>query len=143
MSTRLISLAGALVGSLLGLLMVIGTLRGQPLLTVIGAALLGVAVLMVQVDTWRRVRSQRNFLRDEIRRVRTAGSHGSSGDAGPVSDEMRTATPAWAPPAAQEDILGAVRLLQAQYTGRLDRMQRSLEDGLAQHSVRRREHDGQ
>lgn len=116
MSTRLAPLAGAAVGLLLAFFVVLGMALDLPLLTATAAALLGAAILAVQVDSWRRVREQRTFLRDEIRRA---------ADQGPAP----AATPTF-PVAQPEDVLGAVRLLQAQYTGRLDRMQRTLEDAL-------------
>lgn len=116
MSTRLVPIVGAAVGLFLALLVVLGVALDIPLLTATAAALLGVAILTVQGDSWRRIRAQRNFLRDEIRRIGQVSA--------PLAGQV-------APPVQQEDILGAVRLLQAQYTGRLDRMQRTLEDALA------------
>ncbi|WP_143553961.1 hypothetical protein [Serinicoccus sp. CUA-874] len=104
------------VGLLLALLVVLGVALDSPSLTAAAAGLLGAAILTVQVDTWRRIRTQRTMLRDEIRR---AVGHGFAGDPGPARPAVR-----------HEDVVGAVQVMQAQYTGRLDRMQRMLEDAL-------------
>lgn len=123
MPARLVPLLGSAVGLVLALLLVLGVAVDQPVLAAAAGGLLGVLVLAVQLDSWRRVRSLRNFVRDEIRR--SSGS--ASAEPIPV---------AAAPTASQADLLGAVQLLQAQYTGRLDRMQVALDDALARVDVR-------
>lgn|GEM_PF-5456177 len=123
MPVRLVPLLGSAAGLVLALLLVLGVALDQPVLAAAAGGLLGVLVLAMQLDSWRRVRSLRNFVRDEIRR-----------SAGPASAEPAPTTAA--PAASQADLLGAVQLLQAQYTGRLDRMQVALDDALARLDVR-------
>jgi hypothetical protein len=125
---RLVPLAGGVVGLVLGLGVVVGTALEAWVLVAAASSVLGAAILLVQVDTWRRTRSLRNFVRDQLRR-------GVPGTGVP-------AAPAPAPAVTQEDVIGAVRMMQAQYTGRLDRMQRSLEEALSQLASQRRGPDG-
>ena len=68
MPARLVPLLGSAVGLVLALLLVLGVAVDQPVLAAAAGGLLGVLVLAVQLDSWRRVRSLRNFVRDEIRR---------------------------------------------------------------------------
>ncbi|WP_151523737.1 hypothetical protein [Serinicoccus kebangsaanensis] len=119
---RLVLAAGALVAGLLTLLLVVGTWQEQWVLVSLAAGVFGALILVVQVDTWRRTRTLRNYLRDEIRR---------SG-AQPVVAPAPSAPRHRAPAPTQDDVLGVVRVMQAQYTGRLDRMQTTLEHALAQ-----------
>ncbi|ANS79300.1 hypothetical protein SGUI_1904 [Serinicoccus hydrothermalis] len=120
MPARLVPLAGTAAGLVLVLVLVLGVALELPVLAALAGGLLGVGILAVQLDSWRRVRSLRNYLRDEIRRV--------SG----TPDQGYAAVPAAPAPAAQSDLLGAVQVLQAQYTGRLDRMQVTLDEALDQ-----------
>lgn len=120
--SRMPLLVGLLGVGLLAVLVVVGTALEQWVLVALGGSGFAAAVLLVQLDTWRRTRSMRNFLRDEIRR-----SAGDPGARRPL-DRAASAVP---PPVTQEDVLGTVRLMQAQYTGRLDRLQGALDDALS------------
>ncbi|KUG52501.1 hypothetical protein AVL62_14350 [Serinicoccus chungangensis] len=114
MPVRLVPVVGTALGLVLAVVLVIGAAIGSPVLAAVAGGLLGTAVLAVQLDSWRRVRSLRTYLRDEIRASR-APAQPAAAVAGP----------------SEADLLGAVQLLQAQYTGRLDRMQAALDDALA------------
>lgn len=114
--------AGGLLALAVGGLVVLGVYLQRDVLVLLGVWALGSLILLVQLDTWRRTRSLRRYVRDQVR----AAAHT---DQSPPSSGVH---PAPAPTAAPEDVIGAVRLLQAQYVGRLDRMQTSLEDALAE-----------
>ncbi|WP_298889948.1 hypothetical protein [uncultured Serinicoccus sp.] len=122
MPVRLVPVVGSALGLVLTVVLVIGAAIGSPVLAAVAGGLLGTAVLAVQLDSWRRVRSLRTYLRDEIRASRAPAQ--PTGAAGP----------------SEADLLGAVQLLQAQYTGRLDRMQAALDDALAR-TGSRADHD--
>ncbi|WP_022923497.1 hypothetical protein [Serinicoccus marinus] len=128
MPARLVPLVGSAAGIALALVLVLGVALELPVLAAAAGGLLGAAILAVQLDSWRRVRSMRNYLRDEIRRA--AGS-GQGSAASPVPVQQ----------AAPADVLGAVQVLQAQYTGRLDRMQVTLDEALARLAAGRPAHD--
>jgi hypothetical protein len=110
---HLVTLAGGAFAALLTLTVVAGTLRGLWVVVAAAGSVLAGAVFAVQVDTWRRTRSLRKFVRDELRRG--------------VGDRDVTSQ---APPVTRADVEGAVRVMQAQYTGRLDRMQAALDKAL-------------
>lgn len=94
---------GAGLGAALSVAAVAGALLGWWWLVVLCAMVLLSAVLLVALDLHRRVRDVRVVL-------------------GTV------AAPPPAPPApTPQDVVGTVRALQAQYTGRLDRLQDALE----------------
>lgn len=114
MQSRNIVVTTGLSGLLLGLLVAVGVLLDRPVLAALGGSGLGLLILLLQVDTWRRVRGIRRFVRDEIRR-------GAA-----TAPALPTA-----PAVTAEDVTGAVRVMQAQYTGRMDRMQTSLDEALA------------
>jgi len=107
--SRTFLLAGAAVGAGLTVLAVAGVALRWWWLVALAAMALGTAVLLVALDTDRRVRELRALVRSEI-----AGIDLSAGRAAP----------------AQEDVVGTVRLLQAQYTARLDRLQDTVERSL-------------
>lgn len=71
------------------------------------------ATLLAAIDADRRVRALRPFIRQTVRQV-----------AGEQVQEQ-------APQLSDADVTGAVQVLQAQYTGRLDRMQEALDQALA------------
>lgn len=108
-------LLGAAVGGGLTVLALVGALLGWWWLVVLAVMALLSAVLLVALDTDRRVRELRAFVRTEVASIDTTG-----GRAAP----------------AQEDVVGTVRALQAQYTGRLDRLQDAVEAALRQHDER-------
>lgn len=102
-------LAVGVVGVLLaGALLLVGVLSQLWWLVALVGWALASAVLLLQLDTWRRA-------------VR-AGRPGVRGTA-PVDSPATTLT-------ATDDAVGAVRLMQAQYVGRLDRMQSALDAAL-------------
>lgn len=118
---RVVLLSGVVLSAAMGLLAVVGVWAEQWVLVALAGAVMAGTTLLVQLDTWRRTRVMRNFLRDEIRQ-----RSGGSGLARNMTDLDS------APAPTQDDVLGAVRLLQAQYTGRLDRLQAAVEQALAQ-----------
>lgn len=106
-------LAGGAVGAVLTVAAVIAAAQEWWWLVVGCAMVLLTAALVVALDADRRVRSLRPYIRDEVTR---------GGPAAPAQV---------APPVSEVDVIGAVRVLQAQYTGRLDRMQAALDEAVA------------
>lgn len=84
-------------------------------LVVLAGMLLGSAGLLAALDADRRVRELRTFVRAQVAAIDTTG--------GRVAPST-------------EDVVGTVRVLQAQYTGRLDRLQDTVERALAQRDGR-------
>lgn len=118
-SHRTVLLIGACVAAALALVALIGVATEQWVLAAFGGITLVAAQFVVQIDNWRRTRSLRNYVRDEVRRA-------SLGSTEVVTQVVAPNT------AAPEDVVGAVRLMQAQYVGRLDRLQTALDDAVAQ-----------
>lgn len=116
MRTQQLLLVGAAAAAGLSLLAVVGAVLQWWWLVVLAAMALLSAVLLVALDTDRRVRELRSFVKAQVASIDTTG-----GRAAPT----------------QEDVVGTVRALQAQYTGRLDRLQDTLEA-----SLRRRDERG-
>lgn len=110
---------GAAAGGGLVLLAVVGAALGWWWLVVLAGMTTLTAVLLVALDTDRRVRELRSFVRAQV-----AGIDVTGGRAAP----------------SQEDVVGTVRALQAQYTGRLDRLHDTL-DSLGA-SIRQRDDRG-
>ncbi len=81
------------------------------------------AILVVALDADRRVRRMRPLGRQP-------------GARGPA---RRSTAPPEPPPPPESNAVGTVRLLQAQYVGRLDRMQSSLDRAVAEMSRQRRD----
>lgn len=108
-------LVGAGLGAVLLALAVGGALLEQWWLPVLTLGTLLVLVLLVAIDTDRRVRALRAYVREQVATIDMSGGRGAP---------------------APEDIVGTVRVLQEQYTGRLDRLQDTIEE-----AVRRRESD--
>lgn len=126
---RNVLLAGAVTAALLGGLVVLGVWLEHWVLAATAGAATGGLILLVQVDTWRRTRQLRNFVRDEIRSRPL-----------PPAEPVQLPTELPAQP-THDDLLGTVRLMQAQYTGRLDRLQSAVERALAQHPSAREGED--
>lgn len=120
MRHHLVTVVGAVVGIVLVALLVIGVALEVWTLTALAAGALGLAILVVQLDTWRRTRSLRSFVKAEVRR--STDRVATSLPSGLVAPQGSSVT--------DDDVMGAVRLMQAQYTGRLDRMQRALDEAL-------------
>lgn len=111
--------AGAVLALVLGGVLTAGLVLERWSLVALSGWAMGSALLLVLLDIWRRVRSLRRYVRDQVRAAIPEGQL-----------EMPTAptAPVMATP---EDVVGAVRILQAQYVGRLDRMQTSLDETMA------------
>lgn len=106
-----VMLAGVALAGVLTVLAVVGAVLQWWWLVAAAPMVLLSAVLVVALDTDRRVRALRGYIRAEV------------GSGGPMVEA--------APPVTDADVIGAVRVLQAQYTGRLDRMQTSVDRALA------------
>lgn len=119
---------GVLAAAVLSVLVLVGVAREQWLLAAAAGCVLLSACLLVSLDAWRRARALRAFVRQEIGGLaaRQAKAVRATPDPEPT-EPAATVTPA--------DVVGTVRLLQAQYVGRLDRLQASVE-ALVEHSVR-------
>lgn len=105
-------LLGAASAGLLSLVAVVGSVAERWWLVVAVGAVLLSGVLLVALDADRRVRETRRFLHRELRRIEAGG--GPQGPPAPTAD----------------DVVGTVRALQAQYTGRLDRLQDAVDEVL-------------
>lgn len=116
---RSVLLVGAGVAAGLTVLAIIGAVMEWWWLLTAAAMLLLSGAFLAAIDSDRRVRSLRAQVRREVRR------------AGGVSHKASGPTHV-APPVSDLDVTGAVQLLQAQYTGRLDRMQEALDQAVAQ-----------
>lgn len=114
MGRRTHLLAGAALAGGLTALAVVGTALQWWWLVALAGMLLLSATLLVALDADRRARELRAFVKEQIGTIDMSGGRGA--------------------PAA-EDVVGTVRLLQEQFTGRLDRMQDAVEE-----SLRRRDH---
>lgn len=108
-------LAAVALAAVLTVVAVVGTaLQWWWLVTAAAMTLLS-ATFLVAADGDRRVRALRPFVRKTLAAV--------SG--------VQTQEQVQAPRLAEADVIGAVQVLQAQYTGRLDRMQESLDQAVA------------
>lgn len=114
-------LLGAAVATILSAVIVAGAAWQVWWLLGAGLAAFLSAILIVALDADRRVRRMRPL-------VHQLGARQPAG--------RPAATPT--PPTADFDVIGTVRLLQAQYVGRLDRMQSSLDRALTELSRQRR-----
>lgn len=108
-------LAGAGIALVLTALAVIGALLQWWWLVAAAAMILLSAAFLTALDADRRVRDLRPFVRQVASGIGSDATHAEQ-----VPPQL-----------AEADIVGAVRVLQAQYTGRLDRMQASLEQAAA------------
>ncbi|MGD8148724.1 hypothetical protein [Ornithinimicrobium sp. Y1694] len=115
MRTQQLLILGGAIAGVLSFVAVVGAALGWWWLVVLAGMALLSAVLLVAVDVDRRVRELRGFVKAQVAGIDTTG-----GRAAP----------------AQEDVVGTVRALQAQYTGRLDRLQDTLEASLRRHDER-------
>lgn len=119
MRTQQLLLAAAAVAGGLTVLAVVGAALQWWWLVVLAGMLLLSGILLAAVDTDRRVRQLRAFVKEEVRAV---GRQRVEPDPGPSRLE--------------EHVVGTVRALQAQCTGRLDRLQDSIESVLRQRDER-------
>lgn len=119
---------GVVVAGILSILVLLGVALEQWVLAAAAGCVLLSLCLLVSLDTWRRVRALRGFVRDEIANLAARQARAARSTTAEVADPAATLTPA--------DVVGTVRLLQAQYVGRLDRLQTSVE-ALVEHAVPR------
>jgi hypothetical protein len=131
---------GALVAAILTAVAVLAATRENWTMVVAAGMALLSGCFLVAVDCDRRVRALRRQVKSLAGQRR--GHRGGKTVTGIVTGADVEASDAL-PPAYQEpvpvtapDVVGAVRVLQAQYVGRLDRMQRSLERALGQLETR-------
>lgn len=115
MRLQVLHVVGLGGGAALILLAVLGAATGWWWLVVLSVMLLLTAILLVALDADRRVRELRSFVKAQVASIDTTG-----GRAAP----------------SQEDVVGTVRALQAQYTGRLDRLQDTVEASIRQRDER-------
>ncbi|OLT37648.1 hypothetical protein BJF82_10100 [Kytococcus sp. CUA-901] len=135
-------------GILAGLVLTaVAALAAQQEMWWVAAAALGVlltADLFVSLDTNRRLRYLRPWMRKNLStaargRVQpTKTPRASGGKAVAVNSGGSAPTPTRV---ATEDLTGALRLMQAQLVGRLDRAQASLEDATQELREARAAHD--
>ncbi|GAA1149568.1 hypothetical protein [Ornithinicoccus hortensis] len=111
-------LAGAGVAAVLSIIGLVGSLLELWWLVVLAGMALLSATLLVALDADRRVRSLRPYIRGEVVR---------SSRAPKAPKPAATQSPA----VSEVDIVGAVKVLQAQYVGRMDRLQTSLDEAVA------------
>lgn len=126
MKSRLLQ-ASLLIAAAFTTLIAVAVAVENWVLAAIGGATLGGAVLIVAADANRQVRAVRRRMQRMAREgVRRPDSEPPQADV--PSDQGETQPP----PVQVEraDVLGAVRVLQAQYTARLDRLQDSVEEAL-------------
>ncbi|GGK73602.1 hypothetical protein [Ornithinimicrobium pekingense] len=109
MRAQKLLLAGAGASGVLTVVAVVAAVLHWWWLVVLAGMLLVSAALLVALDADRRVRELRTFVRAQVAAIDTTG-----GRAAPST----------------EDVVGTVRVLQAQYTGRLDRLQDTVEQAL-------------
>ena len=117
MRSKLLLAAGVAIATALSATAVVGALLEWWWLVVAAAMTLLSAGFLAALDADRRVRALRPYIRGEVGRSVLRGRAGQ-----PVTV---------APPVSDIDVIGAVRVLQAQYTGRLDRMQESIDQAVA------------
>ena len=116
MRTRLLHVLGLALTGGLTLVAVVGAVLQWWWLVVLAVMVLVSATFLVALDADRRVRELRSYVRTQVASIDTSGGRSAP---------------------SQEDVVGTVRALQAQYTGRLDRLQDTLEA-----SLRRRDEHG-
>lgn len=130
MRGKSVLLAGSGAALILSALIVWSVVEREWVVAASAASAMASAVLLIGLDIWRRVCGLRPFVRTELRRSITA-SNGKRRAMTSDSDQFVAGPTPVAPAVQQADVVGTVRLLQAQYTGRLDRMQTSVEMALA------------
>lgn len=100
-------------------LSIIGTIAGRDALADVAQTLLLAAVGLLVLDGTVAVRHTER----QLRRVRSAVRKATAAQ----TPREVTPAPETAPATSPDDLVGAIRLLQAQYVGRLDRAQATLE----------------
>ncbi len=113
-------LAGCGLAVVLTAVAVLGAVQHWWWLVVAAGMVLLSLTLLVAMDADRRARALRPYIRGEVTR----------------GGQLTQAATAQPPTVSETDVIGTVRVLQAQYTGRMDRMQAALDEALAQLSAR-------
>lgn len=122
-STKMLAAVGGAL--LLVVLAAVGAALHQYWLTAGALGLIMTAQLVVSLDTNRRTRYLPRRVKTLLQTVAVGTKPGTAPAARPApGTPAPSARPAAAP---QQDVTGAVRLIQAQYVGRLDRAQSALE----------------
>jgi hypothetical protein len=125
-------LAGAAGGALLGAVAVVGAILEAWWLVVAAVMAVLTAILVIALDAHRLARNNHHQVRRLSTRLKRQGAAPAAASAGPDREPARPDPAALgdAPPADLSDVVGALRVAQAQYAGRLDRLQRSVEVAL-------------
>lgn len=111
-------LAGAGVAAALSVVGLVGAVLELWWLVVLAGMALLSGTFLAALDADRRVRSLRPYIRGEVVRSSRA----------PKAPKPAAAQ---TPAVSEVDIVGAVKVLQAQYVGRMDRMQTSLDEAVS------------
>lgn len=114
MSSKKLLLVGAIGAGVLSVMAVVAAATEVWWLLAFALTVLLSAGFIAALDADRRVISLQRTTAKDLKRVRAEIAARPKGSA----------------EASEQNILGSVRLLQAQYTGRLDRMQTSIENSL-------------
>lgn len=115
--------AGVLVALVLSAVVLGGVLTERWWLAAIGGWAFLAATFLLALDADRRVRRQDFVVRKLIAKSQAAAHARQQAAAVPVA-------PPAPPPVSEADVLGTVRLLQAQYVGRLDRLQTTVDQAV-------------
>lgn len=126
MKSKLLVAAIGAVSIVLSGLVVIGVSTQQWVLVSLAAVLLVNGTLLVALDAWRRVRMTRRIVRRELAKELTRQLSQST----PGMDDEGLARANTPHLIEQADLIGSMRVLQAQYVGRMDRMQASIDDAV-------------
>ncbi|WP_462418714.1 hypothetical protein [Kytococcus sp. Marseille-QA3725] len=126
-STKMMAAIGGAL--LLVLVATVSAAFGLYWLTAAALGLILTAQLVVSMDTNRRVRYLPRRVKSLLQTIKVEAAPARTGKATARSAQGKPGASAPARPAAapQQDVTGAVRLIQAQYLGRLDRAQSALE----------------
>lgn len=111
---------GAVLAAMLTLAATAGAAVGLWWLVVASAMVLVSSTFLLTLDASRRIRYLPGRVRQVVRRAMPRKIH----------QEPEPAPVAAAPP-TEQDVVGTVRVLQAQYLGRLDKLQADVESALA------------
>lgn len=117
MRSKAVVILGALGSAVLSLVVVVGVAQQWWVLAAAAGCALVSAAIITSLDTARRTRALRSYIRNEIKRASPKVAPASTTAPVPVAP----------PPVTPVDVVGTVRMLQAQYVGRLDRLHASVE----------------
>ncbi|MBW8173043.1 hypothetical protein K0651_08285 [Ornithinimicrobium sp. Arc0846-15] len=126
MQSKLLVAAIGAVSLVLSVLVVVGVSSQQWVLVAVAAVLLVNGTLLVALDAWRRVRMTRRIVRKELAKELAR----QLSESAPGMDDEGLARANTPHLIEQADLIGSMRVLQAQYVGRMDRMQASIDDAV-------------